>query len=274
MVLFAFILILTVKLCPMIFIKNKADIMANPTGIFLIQIAACAVPNNDDSMIPKGWYEAGKNFDDVIKIYNKNNFNADNFATHWKNKIRPFRLNSLKGLNKVWIKYIIKYPKDYLKHFFKYVKKYCGLYVKPSKLEQLLSKNIFLKYEINSKFDNKGITFDNFKTKLYKSLFLKLKPTYLINYIIMSYLLFIVSILLFLFKSDFRKNILLFTVCASLSSIMISIFTPLFSPIVGYRYIHPVIPISIISLISFLTFIYDRGGFKKFFKELFCRSKK
>ena len=268
MILFAFLLILVVKIVPIIFIKNRADISINPTGIYLIQIAACSVPNNDDSLIPKGWYEAGKSFDDVKIVYNQDNLNADNFATHWKNRIRPFRLNNLAGLKHVWIKYILKYPKNYIKHFFYFFKGECSLYIKPAKIETLLSKNIFLEYEINSKFDNKGITFDNFKSKLYESLFLILKPTYIKNYIIMSYLLFIISLLLFLFKPYFRNNILLFTICVSLSAINTHLFISLFSPILTYRYIHPVFPISIIALISFITFIYDRGGFKKFFKEL------
>ena len=80
--------------------------------------------------------------------------------------------------------------------------------------------------------------------------------------------MFFISGFMWIFKSNYRCNLLLFTFCASFASFATSMIVGFFTPFPLYRYIYPVIPISIISLISFITFIYDRGGFKKFIQEL------
>lgn len=52
---------------------------------------------------------------------------------------------------------------------------------------------------------------------------------------------------------------------SSLATTLIVVFVTISADV---RYIYPIVPTSIIALISFITFIYDRGGFKKFIKEL------
>ncbi|WP_236847199.1 hypothetical protein, partial [Brachyspira catarrhinii] len=48
----------------------------------------------------------------------------------------------------------------------------------------------------------------------------------------------------------------------SLSGIATYIIVASFTPVVIFRYIYPIFTISIIALISFITFIYDNDGLK------------
>ena len=255
--IFAAILILIHYSFPRIFTKEE-HLMSNiaTQHLFMLQIAGCAVPANDDSLIKESWYLRGKNFEDVKKIYNDNPLNADQFTTY-VSQVRVFKyaIKSEK-LKEVWIKYIIKYPINYIKHISNFAK---HLWTVPTwKIDNK---------SIQDNVDLGGIKFTPLKTKIYSFFYRFLGDINILIYIILSILLFFITGILYIVKPIFRTQLLLFSFCTAFSSVATAIITALFSPQILYRYIHPVCPISIISLISFITFIYDRGGFKKFIKE-------
>lgn len=104
--------------------------------------------------------------------------------------------------------------------------------------------------------------------QIYKYLFENIFDINIFIFAILSTLIFIITLLWYLFKPYLRNSLLIFTFSTAFSSVstyLIVIFTTIG---VHYRYMHPIVPTSIIALIYFITFIYDSGGFKKFIKEL------
>ena len=264
MLSFAIILVGIVKIFPVIWCKydNYAS-----NHLILLQIAACSVPANDDSLIPNEWYEKDKTFEDVKKAYNDNPLNADNFSTSWA-KDRPFLANTkLVNLKKIWIKYIFKYPINYIKHIYKFFLAYT---VKEPNVDRwiLNSHNIqklspkewnehiqYIKNSFNSK--EQKITFTPLQEKIHDFLFNNAIHVPVIHPIIISFIIFVISFILIFIKKIFDSDILIYSFCVSFSAIATFWIVVLFTPIPLYRYIYPVYPISIIALISFLTFIKD-----------------
>ncbi|TXJ44453.1 hypothetical protein EPJ70_09555 [Brachyspira aalborgi] len=258
MIIFALLLILINRIFPNLFIKNLSFSDIKTNHLFLLQIAACSVPNNDDSLILQEWYNGDKTFSHVKELFFRNSFKANSLGTYWTSN-DPFRTGNLKNLKKIWIKYIIKYPKSYIGYILNFSK---TIWVK----NNTYKLNVDKYFEYN---DNINII----KQKIYKVLYNYLPDINISIFVIISILLFFITGLLLIFNVSFRNNILLFSFCVSSSSFVSIIIISLFNPDESeYRYMYTVIPISIISLISFITFIYDRGGFKKFIKEL--KSKK
>lgn len=252
--------------------KYRGSIADN--SIKLLQIASCAVPNNDDSMIPQEWYMEGKTFEDLKNTFNKNPFVADIFF-FIQQDIDPFYDKQLKDLSKVMIKYILKYPLTYIKYKYEYLKlcwnvpsyeKINVYYVQYHLFKDSCSKEQYL----HGYFDNNasGITFNDLRGKIYSNLYKLIPEIPILYYIMLSIIIFIISSVLLIFKTDFINNILIFTFCVSFSALAINAIVVLYSPVALYRYMYPIIPLSIISLISFITFIYDRCGIKKFIQEL------
>ena len=265
MFLFA-ILLLTIYKIPPIFVSKDADRVNIPAynHIILLQIAACAVPANDGSMIPIEWYEEGKTFEDLKNQYYKNRFNGDNISTPWsKNNI--IKSQKLEKLKSIWIKYIIKYPINYIKHIIGFAKRQYNM-VNFRKIEHHTDEilkgghkkllNYFTKAE-KEKFILQRRYFyytkDNFPNIKY------------IYPILLNAIIFLISTI-FLLKNK-KNDINLLTFSISLSGICTALII-IFSPVTNDRYIHPVLQIAILSIISFLSFVYDRGGFKMFIKEL------
>ena len=272
MLLSAIILVGIVKVFPYIWIKDyKKELVSN--AMFLIQIAACSTPENDDSLIPLDWYEEGKTFEDVKELYNIQQYLGDLFATS-SHANRPFKFKKLDGLEKVWIKYILKYPINYIKHINRYLIAYLlgkkAFYYYPirdaNEIQELQNNNIELINKLNE--SEQKITFTPLRYNIYDFLFNSSIHIPVIYPVIISFIIFIITFIFIFIKKIFFSDILIYSFSISLSSIATLWIVVLFTPDVIFRYIYPVYPISIISLISFLTFIYDRGGFKKFLKEL------
>ena len=272
MLLSAIILVGIVKVFPYIWIKDyKKELVSN--AMFLIQIAACSTPENDDSLIPLDWYEEGKTFEDVKELYNIQQYLGDLFATS-SHANRPFKFKKLDGLEKVWIKYILKYPINYIKHINRYLIAYLlgkkAFYYYPirdaNEIQELQNNNIELINKLNE--SEQKITFTPLRYNIYDFLFNSSIHIPVIYPVIISFIIFIITFIFIFIKKIFYSDILIYSFSISLSSIATLWIVVLFTPDVIFRYIYPVYPISIISLISFLTFIYDRGGFKKFLKEL------
>ena len=238
--------------------------------LFLLQIAGCSVPANDNSLIPNEWYEDGKTFEDVKKTYNDNPLNADNFSTDWA-KGRPFKNSSIKSsdLKKVWIKYIFKYPINYIKHINRFFIEFC---IKNNKNWWLMNSDTIQKlhnygwneYAINRFNSNEQkITFTPLREKIYNFLFKNMVHIPIIFCVISTFIIFIINFILIFIKRIFDSNLLIYSFSVSFSSIATIFIVVSFTPVVDIRYIYPIYPISIISLISFFTFIKELIGEKK-----------
>ena len=257
MLLSAIILVGIVKVFPHIF-GIHSNYASN--HLILLQIAGCSVPANDDSLIPNEWYENGRTFEDVKRFYNDNPLNADNLSMHWI-KDRPFLHNvKLPNLEKVWIKYILKYPINYIKHISIWLIAYinersnypiCDV----NQAQELYNDNIELINKLNE--NEQKITFTPLRYKIYDFLFNNTIHIPIIYTVIISFIIFVIGFILIFIKKIFDNDILIYSFSISLSAIATYIIVALFTPVVIFRYIYPVYPISIISLISFLTFIKD-----------------
>ena len=240
--------------------------------LFLLQIAGCSVPANDDSLIPNEWYEDGKTFEDVKKTYNDNPLNADNFSTGWA-KDRPFKNSNIKSsdLKKVWIKYIFKYPINYIKHINRFFIEFC---IKNKKSWWLMNSDFIQRLDIGfnnahipiiNRFNSneQKITFTPLREKIYNFLFNRMVHIPIIFCVISTFIIFIINFILIFIKRIFNSNLLIYSFSVSFSSIATIFIVVSFTPVVDIRYIYPVYPISIISLISFFTFIKELIGEKK-----------
>mgnify|MGYP004534363567 CR=1 FL=1 len=272
MLLSAIILIGIVKVFPHIW-GIHSNYASN--HLFLLQIAGCSVPANDNSLIPKEWYEDGKTFEDVKKTYNDNPLNADNFTVEWS-KDAPFPHGvELPHLKKVWIKYIFKYPINYIKHINRFFIEFC---IKNNKNWLIMNSNSiqelkYFKYSDNyiwndiviDKFsaNEQKIVFTSLRHKIYDFLFNNMIHIPIIFPVIISFIIFIINFILIFIKRIFDSNLLIYSFSVSFSSIATIFIVVSFTPIIDMRYIYPVYPISIISLISFLTFIKELQGEKK-----------
>lgn len=266
----AIILLLTYKLFPIITKSDTSDNYST-THLFLLQIVACAVPNNDDSLIPKDWYEDNRTFEYVKYVYSISKFNADNLSAPWIEN-RPFRTHNLDGLVKVWVKYITKYPLDYLKHIFNFSIKYIfytDFYFRiPSDHLQGSGEKYLEKFINNDNFFinivEKKVTLSPIESKIY-SLLYKILPEikYTVIFVFISFLLLFLSLFIIIKNKYYTNRLLLFTFSTSLSSVATICIVILFTPVITYRYIYPITLISIISLISFITFIYDNKKINK-----------
>ena len=240
--------------------------------LFLLQIAGCSVPANDNSLIPKEWYEDGKTFEDVKKTYNDNPLNADNFSTGWA-KDKPFENSNIKSsdLKKVWIKYIFKYPINYIKHINRFFIEFC---IKNKKSWWLMNSDTIQRLDIGfnnayisiiNRFNSneQKIAFTPLREKIYNFLFNSMVHIPIIFPVIISFIIFIINFILIFIKRIFDSNLLIYSFSVSFSSIATIFIVVSFTPVVDIRYIYPVYPISIISLISFFTFIKELRGEKK-----------
>ena len=269
MLLWAIILIGIVKIFPHI-LGIHYNYASN--HLFLLQIAGCSVPANDNSLIPNEWYENGKTFEDVKKTYNDNPLNADNFSTGWA-KDKPFENSNIKSsdLKKVWIKYIFKYPINYIKHINRFFIEFC---IKNNKNWWLMNSDTIQRLDIGfsnayisiiNRFNSneQKITFTPLREKIYNFLFNSMVHIPIIFTVIISFIIFIINFILIFIKRIFDSNLLIYSFSVSFSSIATIFIVVSFTPVVDIRYIYPVYPISIISLISFFTFIKELQGEKK-----------
>lgn len=276
MILFFVILVFIYKAFPTLFVvedPKSFNVKYTINHLFALQIAACASMSNDDSMIPDNWYMKNKNFTDLKNIYKTNPVNADVYSIWWY-KDRIFREDiDSSDIKKVWIKYILKYPIKYIIHILNYSKNILNL--KPVKrdleaLEKMLEYNS-INYSIDKMFPS--VKFSDIKKNIYKVLNTSLLNVNIKFFILLTFILLILTSILLILNIKYISNILLFSFTTSLSSFFTILIVIFFTPVPDYRYIHPIVPISILSLISFITFICDEGGIKNIFKNIIKNKK-
>ena len=265
--IFAVTLILILKLFPLIFIEKTHNNATN--HIFYLQIAGITVFSGDYSIIPNDMYKDNINFEEVVKLYQESPHIGDYYIKLFKYK---------DNLISIWISAIIKHPISYLKHIFNYsidflaIKSYSYHSIYKSwilNVNIIQAKNKPLDFEKNENYFwlNRGIEFNKLKFSIYSFIYNSSICFEIYIYAFLSLILFVFSIVLNI-KYRLKIDLLVFLFSTASSSIATILILILFTPLPDYRYMYPVIPISIISLISFLTFVYDIGGFRKFIKEL------
>ncbi len=270
MLIFAFLLISIVKITPIFFVSydvNKG--MPATQTLFLLQISACATFSNDPSLIKYDWYMDDKDFNDLKILYKNNPLNADIISAPWSND-RIFKAEKLNDVKEVWIKYIIKYPLDYMKYLFLSANAVLNskIIMRDHYSDEIKMKGSFggwgMHYQYLKKNADKYNLYENnnfdIQSKLYyfiRNNLIKLTPNIAFFISLILFILSAVSIIKFN-----NNNILIFTFSLSFSSIVTAIIVIMFNPIPLYRYIHVIFSITIISLISFTTFIYDIGAIR------------
>lgn len=255
----AFVLIALVKIHPYLLSSKISKFTAN--HIFLHQIAGAAVPANDAALIPKEWYENGKNFQDVKELYYKYPFHADPFGVDWEPwaSNKPFKLGELEDLKTIWLKAIFKHPTNYLKHisgFFRIM-----WFQEPG---WILNTDQIQIGPVNSwhrsvakhfKKNERKITFSPMQKKIYVFLF---KYKILLNHIVgitIGIGIFFVTGFLWAFKIGYRSDLLLFSLSTSLSACVSAVMFCIFTPAPDPRYMSPILTLSLVSLLVFITFL-------------------
>lgn len=257
---------------PRIFIKDMSKTTTNI--IMYIQIAGCVVPANDSSLIPDYWYKEGKSFEDVVKTYNSNRQYADLSYNYFDTSKTP-------DVKKIWIKSIIKYPVNYIKHILNFAKETCTQkFVYPIVILEVYVEDYVLNYAKaygitdfkNSKFfhDNRGVKFTYIREKIFNFIKNDIPDINISIFVITSIFLLLISFSLIL-KKDHINSLLIFCFSTSFSAVATIVIVVLYSPstnIYEYRYIYPVIPISILSLISFISFLIDKKIIVKLYQKI------
>ncbi len=235
-------------------LKNE---QAYPTNhIFLSQIAGACIPNHDENCFKKEWYREGKTFADVETEYMAKPVVADGLCLYPN---PPLLKGKLEGLHSMWLKAITTYFDAYIEH----IKRYIDIMWHQHPLHQDIS--ITTKNHTIEQFDTNLLTDKYSKDELfYEASALKIQiyeflkkilpeiPT--IFFISLSYILFIISGILFIKNRDI---LLLYSLSASIAGITSSIIFCIFSPVTYPRYIYPVLISSLISLVGMLVWLFN-----------------
>lgn len=255
MVASACVLVFIVGVHPYLLSDNVCRTTANAT--FLHQIAGMVVPANDPSFIPQEWYEAGKDFSDVVEMYEEHPTFADPFNVGWKpfNKNRPFVRDGLDGLQALWLKGIPTYPANYLKHVSGFIKTMWfqepGWIFAPDRIQRA---PVALRHVgIASSFpeNERHIAFTPLRESIYGFLF---DHKVVFNHIVgvaIGIVVLLASGGIWIWVPSIRDEMLLFAISTSLSSCCTAIGVCAFSPATNTRYMSPVLVLSLISLIGF-----------------------
>ena len=277
MLLVAILLVVLVKVFPYIILSDK-DNTAFPTDIiYMLDVVACAVLSNDDKLIPDDWYINGSNFENIKEKYNKNPLWIDYMFVN----ISP------KNVKQKWKEAVLKYPFHYLKQkwlmFKGYTIGFVGYIYNSSTISGVAdyhNSNIDILKDINNRVlpyfnDNEqSIQFSKIRKSIYDILFNYLIQIKHIFFFVVSLIIFLISLYIIIFKNERLSSMLILSFSLSSSSLATTLIVVFVTISCDVRYIYPIVPTSIISSISFLTFIHQSGGFKKFIKELKGDNKK
>jgi len=264
MLISACFLVLIVNKHPYILSKNVSKTTAN--HVFLHQIAGIVVPENDENYIPQEWYEKNKNFRDVKEMYAKYPTTADPFNVGWEpyNSNRPFLRGELFNLKRLWLKAIVKYPKNYLRHISRFYKEMWfqqpGWIFDAENIQVAPTHPWHISIASNFPKNERKITFSPLQKIIYNYLY---NHKFLLIHslgVLTGFGIFLISGGLWIFFSAFRDDILLFAVGTSFSTCSTAVMLCVFTPYPDPRYMSPVVVLSLISFIGFAAFIYLFAG--------------
>lgn len=259
LVMSAFVLIAAVRIHPHLLSSKISDTTAN--HIFLHQIVGTVVPENDSSLIPEEWYENGKGFQDAKKLYEEHPLNADPFNVDWEPWVsnRPFKNGEIKRLKLVWIEAITKYPANYIKHISRYFQAMWfqepGWIFNPEQIQIGPVHPWHRSVARNFPGNERKITFSPLQKSVYDFLF---KNKILLNHIVGisgGFLLFVATGFFWVCKQKYRSEMLLLSLSTSLSACISAVIFCIFTPAPDPRYMSPILVLSSISLLSFITFL-------------------
>lgn len=255
----AVVLIFVVIYQPHLMSRHLSKNIAN--HIFLLQIVAAVVPENDSSMIPKSWYAKNKTFEDVKKIYEKYPLTADPLDVGWKPWVdnRPFNGGNLPNLKKVWLKALLKYPRNIVKQVMRFIN--VQWFSEPgwifnAKQIQYSSNNPWhILVKSRFKENERNISFSPVRAEIYSFLFSHRILINTIYGICFSFILLIVSGFLLIFFPGARSSLLIFCFSVALSACGSSLVFCAFCPSTDNRYMSPILPLAIVGFIGFFTCI-------------------
>ena len=260
MVACACALVFIVKGHPYLLSRNVSKTAAN--HIFLHQIAGMVVPENDQAFIPQEWYEENKNFNDVVEMYEEYPTFADPLNVGWKpfDRNRPFVKGELDGLQALWLKGIFIYPVNYLNHVSRFIK---AMWIQsPGWIfdsDRIQREPVSLRHVgIASGFpeNERHIAFTPLRKNIYSFLF---EHKVMFNHIVgvgIGFLVLLASGGIWIMMPSLRDEMLLFSISTSLASCCTAIGVCIFSPVTNTRYMSPVLALSLISLIGFVTWCW------------------
>lgn len=228
---------------------------------FLHQIAGACVPSNDPTCFKQEWYYPHKTWEDVKQLYAQYPLNADPFnVPWWYHELRPFKHQKLDGLQSQWIKSILKYPKNFIKHelrFFKAMWIQEPTWIFNAQQIQTLH-NLSSPWDLSSFPQNQmQITFSPLREKIYTFLF---NHKILFNHfwgVCISFLVMCLSSITFLLGN--RNPILVFSFSVSFAGFWSAFFISAFTTVPETRYMSPILPMAILSLIGFIAFCFGRN---------------
>lgn len=272
MLIIAFILVSIYKLYPKLpfIVDNSREVAAYTLHSFIA--ARIAVLENDDSMIPKEWYNENKNFKDIIEDYKISPYLSTTTLVR-----EIFCYNKLYNSKEISKKYIKKYPITYIKFSLSMLAKMWRLNLNNGTiLKHKINFQIFISYLLNSNylFDNNIFFYSyeedvydvNLRNFIYTVLYNILPHINVLFFILISICLFIIETFVIIknIKNFFKfNNIFIFSFATSFSTFASAFIIGFISLAIEYRYIYIVMPLSILSLISFIVFVYDIKKIKK-----------
>ena len=257
----AFVLIAIVKISPIFIAKPDNKYEYPPAIIILYHISGCAVPANDGSLIPDEWYIKNKNFEDLKQLYYKNNKISLVYITLSNDRVfRNLTYDDKIKLQEVFIKYVLKYPLNYIKHIINYsIEFITNTYIYIPVDQNSIQGYDYGRTDTYKKVfgDQRGIVFDTIRYNVYSFLYVNKIYLTIFYFVILSIVLFFITGYIWLFKSNLRNSFLLLSFSLAFSAVATIIIVCLFTPVPIYRYIYPVVIISILSLILFIIHKFD-----------------
>lgn len=234
---------------------------ANAT--FLHQIAGACLPSDDANCFKQEWYAANKSFEDVKKLYEKYPLNADWTNVPWWNaEERVFKHEKLNDLQKQWIKAIFKYPSHFIAHEWRFVKDMWTQnpqWIFSSDAIQAKATNEWHLSIIKDFPENeKSITFTPIKKYIYDVLY---QHRVVFNHlwgVLLSAGAMLISSGLWIYKTNLRNALLLFSFSAGFAGFWSAFFIAIFTPVNETRYMSPILPLGIMAAIGLVAYILDR----------------
>lgn len=242
-----------VKGMPKILIKGDEFRPAMHT--FLHQIAGACVPANDESCFKKEWYNDGKTFEDIKRIYYESKTLADPM-------LKVFHNYEIKE----WFKAITKYPSNFISHELRFFNDLWMTDGHSGKDSNEIQKEMIardFKHIMDAPPNEHKITFTKTQEKIYDFIFEnKIKFPHIMG-VAMGFVLMIWCGVL-LFYQKFRNELLIFSFSASFAGFWMAFFTAAFNPAVtaGY-YMSPILPLSLMGFMGFVAFVLDYLARKK-----------
>ncbi len=248
--LVAVLLISILKFFPLMFMAEDNRVDAS-RHLELQRIAAVAILSGDESLIPEEWYAEGKDFSDVQALFDKNKYFADVFI--WESHT-PFIVENTANSRTILFEYIKKYPANFLLYSMDYL--WTFWQANQDWLEnsyRLVEKRVYNDYtdiledyEIPTSLELSKQKIDIINAIYSMTISLKVRVG-----IYASIILFFLSGYLWLSKKKSRNALMLFVFATAFSAFATAIIVGVFSPLIDSRYLMPVLPIAIVSLVSF-----------------------